>query len=209
MKVSIMSLLIIGACGAIAYNVLALQTPMQRLPGSTAVRVQVNDVDVSNVADRQGSSSIGQLLEIQSQPRLARRNPLTASIQDQLNYLGFYLGVVDGQNGPRTIEAIKQYQQQNALPATGQVSHQLLEKLKFSRKISDAGNITGSIPLSPAPDQKVLHVQERLAAFGYAPGEPDGVFGVSTSKAISRFESDRSLPITGKITANLLLELGF
>jgi len=209
-----MSLLILGACGAVVYNVLMLQTPKHKNPGSTAVRVQVKDIDVASVPREENASSIGQLLSrTQSSGRRAsaksaQNAALTASIQKQLVYLGFYNGAVDGYNGPQTFAAIKQYQQQNSLKVTGDISAKLLDHLKFTRKISDAGNITGSVKASDSAALEVRSVQERLIRFGYAPGNPDGVFGSATRKAIKRFEADRSMPITGRITKGLLQELG-
>jgi len=209
LKISVMSLLIIGACGAVVYNVLALQDPKHRLPGSTAVNVQVDDLEVSEVSAQEDISSIGQLLgRSQYQPAARQKNPLTASIQDQLSHLGFYSGASDGQNGPQTSAAIKKYQQQNAMQATGQVTARLLEQLKFSRKISEAGDVTGSIKSAAIVDPHTLEVQNKLAAYGYSPGKADGVMGRSTRKAIRQFETDRSLPATGSITPALLQELG-
>jgi len=206
LKVSIMSLMIIGACGAVAYNVLLLQSPKKMLPGSTAVRVQVNDIDVAEVSSQNDASSIGQLLS--RTDKMQKNDALTASVQGELAYLGYYKGPVDGQTGPQTLAAIKLYQQQNDLKQTGQISPKLLDHLKFTRKISDASNNTGSISPPAAPGPDVLKVQETLSLFGYMPGSPDGVLGRSTTDAIKQFEMDRSLPVTGRITSSLLLELG-
>ncbi len=209
LKVSVMSLLIIGACGAIAYNVLLQQDPKMSLPGSTAVRVQVGDIDVSEASRRKGTSSIGKLLSRTANgPDVVKNRKLVTEVQGQLSYLDFYKGPIDGQLGPQTLTAIKLYQQQNTLKQTGQVSSQLLDHLKFTRKISDASNNTGSINPLPSQDTDVLKVQELLALFGYMPGNPDGVLGRATADAIRQFEIDRSMPVTGKITTTLLQELG-
>jgi len=201
-----MSLMIIGASGAVAYNVLLQQSPKKMLPGSTAVRVQVDDIDVAEVSSQNDASSIGQLLSRTG--KIKKNGTLTASVQGELAYFGFYKGPVDGQVGPQTIAAIKMYQQQNDLKQTGQVSSQLLDHLKFTRKISDASNNTGSISPLAAPGPGILKVQETLSLFGYMPGIPDGVLSRSTTDAIKQFEMDRSLPVTGRISTSLLLELG-
>ena len=211
LKVAVMSLMILGACGAVAYNVLLQQDPKVLAGGSTAVRVQVNDIDIADVSGPKanGTSSIGQLLSRTSNGQgLSQNAKLTAMVQNQLAYLGFYKGSVDGQPGPQTLAAIKLYQQQNSLQPTGQVSRRLLEHLTFTRKISDASNNTGSIAPPAKGNADILKVQELLTLFGYMPGNPDGVLGRSTADAIRQFEADRSLPITGTITAALLQELG-
>ena len=209
LKISLASLLILGTCGAVAYNVLLMQPPRQNQPGSTAVRVQVRDMDVASVSRQKSSSSIGQLLQqTESAARRAQDESLTASVQKQLIYLGFYKGEVDGQSGPQTFAAIKLYQKHNSLRQTGQISAKLLDHLKFTRKITDAGNVTGSIKPKLAGNSEIRKVQERLIVFGYSPGTPDGLFGASTRKAIRQFEADRSMPVTGRITTGLLQELG-
>jgi len=209
LKLSLTSLLILGACGAVAYNVLALQPPRQKIPGSTAVQVQVKDIEIANVPQTNSSSPIGQLLnQTLSAEKSAQNSALIASIQKQLIYLGFYKGQVDGHNGPQTYAAIRLYQRQNSLKQTGKVSQKLLDHLKFTRKITDAGNLTGSIKPTSSANIEVLQLQRRLILFGYSPGKPDGVFGNSTRNAIRQFEADRSMPITGRVTAKLLQELG-
>lgn len=216
LKFSVMSLLVLGACGAVAYNVLLNQAPNQKRLGSTAVSVQVGDVEVSSVARDQkvsryqSSSPIGNLLQRSSQPgpvvqQSLQDRALTASIQGQLSHLGYYKGNVDGQLGPQTQDAIVRYQSQNSLRRTGSVSDKLLDHIKFTRKIADAGSVTGSIKvLNP----QTRTVQERLTLFGYKPGKIDGVMGSATINAIKLFQTDRSLPVTGRVTAKLLQELG-
>lgn len=51
-------------------------------------------------------------------------------------------------------------------------------------------------------------VQRRLAAQGYNPGPIDGVIGAQTRSAISDFQADHALPITGQIDTPLLRSLG-
>ncbi len=51
-------------------------------------------------------------------------------------------------------------------------------------------------------------VQSRLAAQGYNPGPVDGVIGAQTRGAISDFQADHALPVTGQIDTPLLRTLG-
>jgi peptidoglycan hydrolase-like protein with peptidoglycan-binding domain len=51
---------------------------------------------------------------------------LVFSVQSSLNHLGYDVGPPDGVMGPRTAEAISQYQYANRLPVDGQPSPQLL-----------------------------------------------------------------------------------
>jgi hypothetical protein len=50
-------------------------------------------------------------------------------------------------------------------------------------------------------------VQESLARRGYYPGQIDGVIGPETRTAIREFQRDNGLPVTGRITPQLLQAL--
>ena len=54
----------------------------------------------------------------------------------------------------------------------------------------------------------VTDVQSALADAGYYRGEIDGVIGTGTRNAIRRFQRDNGLPVTGRLDARLLDELG-
>ena len=58
------------------------------------------------------------------------------------------------------------------------------------------------------PNETVLRAQEALAAAGYNLGEPDGKAGASTTSAVKRFQTDRHLPVTGKLDSITLAALG-
>ena len=58
------------------------------------------------------------------------------------------------------------------------------------------------------PDDSVLQAQQALAAAGYHLGEPDGKPGPSTTAALKKFQTDRHLPVTGRLDAITLAALG-
>ncbi|MEM6667234.1 MAG: SEL1-like repeat protein, partial [Pseudomonadota bacterium] len=49
--------------------------------------------------------------------------------QTLLGGLGFPVGTADGIAGPRTLQAVKSFEQQNGMPVTGQINQTLLERL--------------------------------------------------------------------------------
>ncbi|MEP7014730.1 MAG: peptidoglycan-binding domain-containing protein, partial [Verrucomicrobiota bacterium] len=57
-------------------------------------------------------------------------------------------------------------------------------------------------------DAPIGAVQERLAKQGYYRGEIDGVFGAETQRAIMRYQSDKGLAPTGKLSGETLQSLG-
>ena len=70
----------------------------------------------------------------QAEPPPALDEPMTPfELQDRLNQLGYKVGAVDGVIGPRTTEALKKYQSDNNLPATGTLDVQTIKKLRTAK----------------------------------------------------------------------------
>jgi hypothetical protein len=64
----------------------------------------------------------------------------------------------------------------------------------------------------PAPSQsagarRVASVQRALTEYGYGQLKPTGAVGADTQAAISKFERDRKLPVTGQMSDRLVREL--
>lgn len=58
------------------------------------------------------------------------------------------------------------------------------------------------------PAEVVLRAQNALNRFGYNMGDPDGKAGTKTTLAIKKFQTDRTLPVSGKLDAITLAALG-
>ena len=62
---------------------------------------------------------------------------------------------------------------------------------------------------TPAPGQEtVVQAQQALLDAGYHLGEPDGKMGTATTASVKKFQTDRHLPVTGKLDAITLAALG-
>jgi peptidoglycan hydrolase-like protein with peptidoglycan-binding domain len=139
---------------------------------------------------------------------------LVEDVQRELLATGHFQGLVDGVNGPRTKLAVEHYQTANGLAATGEVSKSLLEHIRYTRKIAQAADYTGSLapvrqdapqPFAAAQGNKtVVQLQERLARLGYDPGSRSGVLDDATKASILIFQMDHGLAMDGKITTSLL-----
>ncbi|MEY2491289.1 MAG: hypothetical protein QOH24_240 [Verrucomicrobiota bacterium] len=57
-------------------------------------------------------------------------------------------------------------------------------------------------------DSTVAAAQEQLAGQGYYHGEVDGIFGPETRRAITRYQSDHGLGVTGRLNTDTLHVLG-
>ena len=56
--------------------------------------------------------------------------------------------------------------------------------------------------------RRVAAVQRALTQYGYGQLKPTGAVGAETQAAISKFERDRKLPVTGQMSDRLVRELG-
>ncbi len=59
-----------------------------------------------------------------------------------------------------------------------------------------------------ASNETILQAQQALLNNGYHPGEPDGKLGQATTTAVKKFQTDRHLPVTGKLDSITLGALG-
>lgn len=62
-------------------------------------------------------------------------------------------------------------------------------------------------PPRPQSSGELAEIQQRLAVLGYDPGPADGFMGPRTQAAISQFQSDFDLAVTGEPSADLLARL--
>jgi peptidoglycan hydrolase-like protein with peptidoglycan-binding domain len=61
--------------------------------------------------------------------------------------------------------------------------------------------------LSPGGTRRVAAVQRALTEFGYGQLKPTGTIGSETQAAITRFERERRIPVTGQMSDRLVHEL--
>jgi peptidoglycan hydrolase-like protein with peptidoglycan-binding domain len=146
---------------------------------------------------------------------------IVADIQRELLHRGFFDGVVDGRNGPRTGSAIRDFERAAGLkPAAA--SEALLQAIRLSTvakagKTTTVGSVSRSTNQPPprndpigamlAPSKRVLAVQRALAEFGYGQIKPTGIVDADTKAAIEKFERERKLPVTGQASDRVAKEL--
>jgi peptidoglycan hydrolase-like protein with peptidoglycan-binding domain len=71
-------------------------------------------------------------------------------VQRELLATGHFKGLVDGVNGQKTKIAIQTFQQEAGLPVTGEITSDLINHIRYTRKVKAASEYTGSI--NPAPE---------------------------------------------------------
>jgi peptidoglycan hydrolase-like protein with peptidoglycan-binding domain len=203
----VVALTVVVLAAAIVYNTLTQPAPQASdanglatsdgdpFTGSTRV-----SVDVANENQRGNTVTL-------------RYDTTVENVQRELAASGLYSGKVDGVSGQRTKIAIVAYQRTNGLNETGLATPDLVEHIRYTRRISEAVNMTDAFPvparrLAPQkPADTVTRVQVGLAELGYEPGQINGQLGQQTRNAILRFERDRGIAPTGDISPTLIVEL--
>src|SRR5262245_6737879 len=109
-----------------------------------------------------------------------------AGAQQRLKDRGYYAGPIDGVMGPRTAAALRAYQRDHGLRATGQVDSQTASAL-----------VSETTVVTPAVD--VRTAQRQLKERGYYTGPVDGVIGPATENALRAYQRDRGLKVTGRL----------
>ncbi|PLX39046.1 MAG: peptidoglycan-binding protein [Hyphomicrobiales bacterium] len=143
---------------------------------------------------------------------------LVRDIQTGLAERGFYQGPIDGVVGPVTGDAIRGFERAAGLLTTGEPSERLLAQIQLST-IAPSGS-TATVAPTPIPADRdapaapmdearreIASIQTLLNKLGYGPLTVDGYMGSATSTAISRFEKDQGLPVTGALSAKVIRDL--
>ena len=112
------------------------------------------------------------------------RGTLTKQVQLCLNGLNYSVGTADGIAGPRTVSAIRAFQQ---------TAHQN-ELVSLPRLAVDG-------KAGPATQEAlfgiVKAIQQKLTALGYNPGSADGIYGSATTAAVKQFQRAKGLSADG------------
>lgn len=118
-------------------------------------------------------------------------------IQIILSAKGYDTGGNDGKAGPKTYEAVLQFQRDNGLTADGMVGDQTWAKLMA---MGDGTGGTAGLPLKQGSrGSKVLCAQYALRILCCSPGTIDGTFGSRTYNAVKKFQSSNGLAADGII----------
>ena len=139
------------------------------------------------------------------------------TVQTRLKELGYYQGSVDGKFGRASVNALKNFQTNNALNADG------IAGKKTYAKLFNASAVPFAVAETPAPASEipqaaetpaavssfwttlrtgdsgtdVKQLQENLIQLGYMSGTPDGKYGAKTTGAVKAFQKNNGLKEDG------------
>jgi peptidoglycan hydrolase-like protein with peptidoglycan-binding domain len=217
----------IGLTGGIIYNALYLQD-LHNTAGPSAIVTpeaasQPAPHELNNDAAPQGAASQGPALagapalppvrtDLATPREQQVPEQLVKAVQRELDARGYNAGPPDGKLRDETRSAISSFEKDHGLTVTGMPADDLLREILLGDAVK-SGATTGTLgPRDPdAASTKgsatVRAVQQILADLGYAPGPIDGAVGSATERAISAFQRDRKIVVSGRISPELLGEI--
>ncbi len=152
--------------------------------------------------------------KVAAEPEVSRsRAQVIADIQRELTRRGFYEGASDGVWGAKTDAAVRDFLQAAGLRMSSDPNEALLRAIvssnakKRAAAAEPASARKDQIAEMLAPPNRLLAVQRALADFGYGQIRPSGVLDNGTQDAISKFERDHSMPVTGQMSDQLVREM--
>lgn len=208
--------------GALATNIFILQPPHRQFAGFDAGRQSSGIETVAattpaptppvapGAAATPGADVPPLAIETGAVEPLAAtedRSDLTRAIQRELKAKGYETGAVDGVVGLVTRGAIMAYESDANLPLTGQPRQALLQHIVLGS--ADIAPADRGRPTPPGPEAEAVirAVQRAFRQLGYMTTVPSGRLNDETRRAIRKFETERNLRETGRISGELLARL--
>lgn len=127
--------------------------------------------------------------------------------QETLDGLGYRVGGVDGRLGRQTRTAIRNFQRDKNLNATGELDRETLAALEDRAAAGEETHVRDHTDTPRRSAASVRRAQDRLSRLGYPVGAADGVLGTETRTAIRNFQRDKNLNATGELTDETLSAL--
>ncbi len=151
--------------------------------------------------------------------RIGARGDSVRQLQTQLNQLGFLQLGIDGQFGPITERAVREFQRSHKITVDGIVGPQTLRAIE--QAAASKPGVTSPAPQPPlahgtptlrngSQGEAVTRLQSELKRYGFFRSEPTGYYGSVTTDAVRAFQRQHGLTadgIAGAQTWNKLNEL--
>lgn len=129
------------------------------------------------------------------------------AIQRELQQRGYEPGSIDGTIDLATRAAILAYEHDHGLALTAEPSDELLKAILFQARGPAQGMRVATKERRVQVEQVIRQVQQALAGQGYQAGKATGVLSDATKRAIREFETDQGLPVTGRVSGQLVARL--
>ena len=147
------------------------------------------------------------------------------TVQARLKTLGYYRGVIDGEFGRASVNALKNFQEANGLKSDGVAGKDTYKVLFSASAIPYTEAETAAPTAAPTPTAapaastawttlregmkgtEVKQLQENLIRLGYLSGKADGSYGEQTAAAVREFQKQNGLTADGTAGEKTLKKL--
>lgn len=142
--------------------------------------------------------------------RKGDRGEHVRELQSRLHQRGLHYEVIGALFDAETVTGVKGFQKRRDLRATGVVNQKTWDLLVAATRTptyEEMHNVftPGPVVLGPgATGRKVRDLQARLKQRKLWKGDVTGVYKLATRKAVSAFQKERRIPVTGKVDARTL-----
>ena len=132
---------------------------------------------------------------------------ITRAIQRELLSRGYGVGRADGVPGNVTRASIMAFESDHGLPLTGRADEKLLKYILLgSDGVPAKTSATGTVQSAEA-GAVIRSIQQSLSQLGYRPGRINGRLDPNTAGAIRKFELDKAMPVSGRVSGPLVSRL--
>jgi peptidoglycan hydrolase-like protein with peptidoglycan-binding domain len=170
------------------------QTPIPPEAARQSPLTETGEQDISRQMPEQEQRRIPTTL-----PRQDSTYNRISRAQEELRELGYDPGPVDGIMGSRTRQALRQYQRDYNLPATGRLDTATQQRLLGDERASLPEDWRETPPTMGRlmTEGEIQLAEQKLKDFGFDPGPVDGVFTAQTEAALRAFQERRRIPVSG------------
>ena len=130
-------------------------------------------------------------------------------VQQRLQEAGSLKGDIDGIYGGDTVKAVKDFQRSRGFPVSGAIDEVTYRALRDISAGTPAPVVSSGGESYGVGDRgsDVKTIQRKLKRLGYLEGEADGIYGGQTEDAVTAFQKEQGISVTGGVNSETRTKL--
>lgn len=131
------------------------------------------------------------------------RGDMISDMQQRLKAAGSLKGDIDGVYGGDTVKAVKDFQKSRGFPVSGAIDEVTYSALRDVHVLTSPPLLSSAGESYGVGDRgsDVKTIQRKLKRLGYLDGEADGIYGGQTEDAVTAFQKEQGLSVTGGVNS--------
>ncbi|CDA48289.1 putative uncharacterized protein [Dialister sp. CAG:486] len=137
------------------------------------------------------------------------RGDVISDMQQRLQEAGSLKGDIDGVYGGDTVKAVKDFQRSRGFPVSGAIDEVTYRALRDINAGTPAPAVSSGGESYGVGDRgnDVKTIQRKLKRLGYLEGEADGIYGGQTEDAVTAFQKEQGISVTGGVNSETRTKL--